>query len=147
VTVLGRLALVAALVAISACGGSPVTPDPIATSSSTRTPSTPRPTPIERSDAKKEALVRETIGLLFCDEQPRSDWCQWLRRDDGQAVVKVKGTNLTVAVRSATPVGLAEQLCRDLAYASFDDKALLIGYVTVDVEAGPSRFIAECFVP
>jgi hypothetical protein len=98
---------------------------------------------------QKEALVITNIRTVWCGTAPRPDWCEWVRRfPDGPVVSKIEDANLTVGVRKGTPVGLAEELCRDVAA---DDNVLPDGwagdsirnrtwgvYSHVDVEAGPA---------
>lgn len=135
---LAAVALVAILV-LAGCDGA-ASPD---------TPSRPPasqaadPSIAGYSDADQERIVRETIAELFCSE-PASAWCRYI--GDPPDVV-ADGMSLFIGVARSMPTALAEELCRDLAFARFDENAEPVGYINVHVQAGPEDFRADCDAP
>jgi hypothetical protein len=61
--------------------------------------------------------------------------------------VAADGISLFISVAPSTPLPFAEQLCRDLAMARFDENAQPLGYTHVHVQSGPETFLADCDSP
>jgi hypothetical protein len=131
---------------VGACGGAATTPTPL--------PATPAPTPSPaptRNDAEVVGLMRNSIDVRYCGDEPYAAWCASLTRIDGAYNLQVQDDSLAIVTTIAdTKKGrkLATSMCGDLAAATSDGAAWPIGIARLAIYAEDGvTLLADCEPP
>ena len=133
-----KTALAFLLVVLAACSEPDFpTPEPDPTAADADETATPG----TYTDAEQAAILEDSIGIVYCDEEPKPEWCsayQSLEVEDGWAYIS--------SSLGGGDAAFAEGMCADIAAVTYDDDAELIGVTDVQIYAAGGQALADCDV-
>jgi hypothetical protein len=131
------------VLAAAGCGGS---------AARSAAPATPAPTEeATRAPEDVAAVLSDSIGLLYCEDDPKAAWCKSIAKDGDAYAVEVDGNSVFIRSKlkdNAKGRDTAAEICTSIAAANFDEQGEPLGIDHVHVfNAAGDKELAKCNRP